>query len=384
MSGQLNRSTQSQIESKFQSRIQSGTDVSIGIAGAGVMGRVLAWQLLQAGFQVSLFDKDPLCHGEAAAYTAAGMLTPYCEVESAELSIYQMGIRSLELWRQLAIELDADIGHFQLGSLVVAHHNDKPDYQQFQQHVMAKLSPSPAQFQQLNSQQLSLLEPELAERFSEAIYLPEEAWLCPEKIMSVLAEKLQAQGVNWHQETAVTELKSGLIKTKHGSHRFDWVIDCRGLGAKHQWQELRGVRGELIWLQAPDVNIKHLVRLMHPRYRLYLVPKGVDDLYVIGATQIESNDKGAITVRSSLELLSAVYSLHAGFSEARIVDMRTNCRPALNDNLPKIKIDKGLLQVNGLYRHGFLLAPVLAEKITRWLLAPDAQSTYLSLTKRAC
>ena len=101
---------------------------------------------------------------------------------------------------------------------------------------------------------------------------------------------------------------------------------------------------------------------MHPRYRLYLVPKGWDDLYVVGATQIESNDQGPITVRSSLELLSAAYSLHAGFAEARVVDSRTNCRPALNDNLPQIQQKGNTLRINGLFRHGFLLAPIVAEQ----------------------
>ncbi len=53
--------------------------MTVGIAGAGVMGRVLAWQLLQAGYTVSIFDKDDIDFGSAAAYTSAGMLTPYCE-----------------------------------------------------------------------------------------------------------------------------------------------------------------------------------------------------------------------------------------------------------------------------------------------------------------
>jgi glycine oxidase len=36
-------------------------------------------------------------------------------------------------------------------------------------------------------------------------------------------------------------------------------------------------------------------------------------------------------------------------------------RPAYPDNLPRIVIDRNLIAVNGLYRHGFLLAPALAE-----------------------
>ena len=355
---------------------------TLGIAGAGVMGRVLAWRLCRAGYTVSVFDKDAINCGGAAAYTAAGMLSPYCEVESSELMVYELGMRSLSLWKQLAKELNADLGYFERGSLVLAHASDRPDYQHFLQQVRCKLNPSLDQFRALNQQQLTPLEPELSDRFTEATYLPQEAWLCPQKTLQVLAKRLLDHGVQWHPNCLIECVEPGVISTGAGKHHFDAVIDCRGLGAKPQWQELRGVRGELIWLQAPEVNIKRLVRLMHPRYRLYIVPRGSESLYIIGATQIESNDNGPITVRSSLELLSAAYSLHSGFAEARIIDMRTNCRPALNDNLPKIEWSDGLIRVNGLFRHGFLLAPALAEEVMRTLGDPCYQSSFSSLIQR--
>jgi glycine oxidase len=36
-------------------------------------------------------------------------------------------------------------------------------------------------------------------------------------------------------------------------------------------------------------------------------------------------------------------------------------RPAFPDNLPRILVEGDKIAVNGLYRHGFLLAPALAE-----------------------
>ncbi len=354
----------------------------IGIAGAGVMGRVLAWQCLRAGFQVTLFDRDPIERGDAAAYTAAGMLTPYCEVESAELMVFELGMQSLSLWPNIAKELGDDIGFQQHGSLIVAHANDMADYQHFNQLVQKKLSPTSEQLKTLNAAQLHLLEPELTTRFKQASYLPEEAWLCSQKTMAVLAKKLLANGVTWHEECTITDVKNHAISTDNEQHHFDCVIDSRGLGAKPQWPELRGVRGELIMLQAPDVNIKRLVRLMHPRYPLYIVPKGYDDLYIIGATQIESNDTGPITVRSSLELLSAAYSLHTGFAEARIVETRTNCRPSLHNNLPQINCSDGLIRINGLFRHGFLLSPALGHEVVQRLQDPNYQSHHTALMQQ--
>jgi glycine oxidase len=54
--------------------------------------------------------------------------------------------------------------------------------------------------------------------------------------------------------------------------------------------------------------------------------------------------------------------VHSGFAEARILEMSTQCRPTLKDNLPEIRINKpGLMLINGLYRHGFLIAPAVMD-----------------------
>ena len=100
---------------------------------------------------------------------------------------------------------------------------------------------------------------------------------------------------------------------------------------------------------------------MHPRYPLYIVPKG-NGQYVIGATEIESDHDKPVTVRSALELLSAAYSVHSGFGEGEILSMQAGLRPTLDDNEPHIFVKPGLMQINGLYRHGFLLAPYLINK----------------------
>jgi glycine oxidase len=44
------------------------------------------------------------------------------------------------------------------------------------------------------------------------------------------------------------------------------------------------------------------------------------------------------------------------------VHMETNLRPAFADHRPRIDREPGLLRINGLFRHGWLLAPALAEK----------------------
>jgi glycine oxidase len=82
---------------------------------------------------------------------------------------------------------------------------------------------------------------------------------------------------------------------------------------------------------------------------------------------IESDDDGPATVRSALELLGSAYALHPAFGEAQILDLGAGVRPAFADNVPKIVVRGRTIHVNGLYRHGFLLAPVLAELVADYL-----------------
>ena len=103
------------------------------------------------------------------------------------------------------------------------------------------------------------------------------------------------------------------------------------------------------------------MRLLHPRYPLYIAPKQ-DDLYVIGATEVEGEDMSPVSVRSALELLSAAFSVHPAFGEARILELNAQCRPTLPDHRPAVIWDgASTLAVNGLYRHGFMIAPEVAH-----------------------
>ena len=197
-------------------------------------------------------------------------------------------------------------------------------------------------------------------RFGRGIYFPEEGQMEPRDLLPALGDALHARGVTWHEGTRVRQVAPGAVHTDTGTHRFDLVADTRGLGARPH-HPLRGVRGEVMRFHAPDVGLRRMVRLMHPRYPLYIVPRP-DDVYLIGATTIESDADGPVTVRSALELLSAVYSLHPGFAEAAVLSQEVGCRPAYADNLPRIRYEPGLLSVNGLYRHGFLISPALARE----------------------
>ena len=334
--------------------------MNIAIAGVGLVGRVLALNLLQEGHTLTLFDEDQANGEKAAGMTAAGMLAAFAELETAESVIFKHGKRSIELWLPLLKSIGLEDAYQLEGSIITAHPQDYSELDHFIATLKSKVEEA-KDIQLLDRTSIVALEPDL-EQHNKAFYIPHEGQVDAQRFMQRSTEYLlNHQNVTWHQETKVDSVSEGAISFNNTTEKFDWVFDSRGLGANEQVKNLRGVRGEVLWLDAPEVNIKRPTRMLHPRYKIYIVPRQ-NNRYVIGATEIESEDRSEVSVRSSLELLSAVYSMHTGFAEARIVKMLTNCRPTLKDNLPNIEQGEKLTRINGLYRHGYLLAPAIVEK----------------------
>jgi len=347
---------------------------SAGIVGAGLMGRLLALMLVEQGWQVTLFDLDDTRGRQSCGFTGAGMLAPLSELESSEPLIAQLGIESLTLWENLLRRFQLPVFFQREGTLVVAHHLDAPDLAQFSRMLQCKLAqadlPKSGEFEDIqwlvSPNELKTLEPQLAGRFPNALFIPGEGQIDNRQLMPALAQALAKRGVCWQANREIRQVHPHAVDDGDEVREFDWVIDCRGLGAKTDLPALRGVRGEIVRVHAPEVALHRPIRLMHPRHPIYIVPRE-NQHFLIGATSIESEDFRPITLQSGMELLSAAFTVHPGFAEASIQEMNVNCRPALPDNLPRIQVEPGLMRINGLYRHGFLIAPRLAELASRYL-----------------
>jgi len=307
---------------------------SVTIIGAGIAG---AWQALlfaQAGHDVTLHERGDADLMLSTSHWAGGMLAPWCEAEVAEPLISRLGLRSLDLWRRELPDTPFN------GSLVVAHARERNDFERF-----AKMT---SNHRRLDAAGLAALEPSLEGRFREALFFPGEGHVEPRRVLPKLHEKIIAAGGTIHFNSDVS-----------ASDVDGLVIDCRGLFARDAQPDLRGVKGEMILIESSEVKLKRPVRLIHPRWPLYVIPRE-KNLFMLGATSIETEDTG-VSVRSALELLGAAYAVHPAFAEARILEFGSGLRPAFPDNLPRIAITGDSIAVNGLYRHGFLIAPALAE-----------------------
>ena len=331
----------------------------IAILGAGLMGRLLALELAREGHRVEVFEaKGPEADG-AAARVAAAMLAPLAESAITEPGVVRMGQYGLSRWPQLIAQLDDHVYFQQNGTLVVWHRQDAADANRlcglFEKN--RRINPSLPALETLASDRLNEVEPALQGRFNQGVYLPGEGQLDNRQLLATLEKTLTRLGVtfHWHTPRETTDFAPGT------AHQPDLVIDCRGLGARTEWKDLRGIRGEVVRVHAPEVTLQRPMRLVHPRYPLYIAPKE-DHIFVIGATEIESDDMGPASLRSVMELLSALYTVHSGFAEARILEIATQCRPTLPDNLPAVRwLDERILQVNGLYRHGYMISPAMLD-----------------------
>ncbi len=339
----------------------------IGVAGAGLLGRLLAWRLAEGGHRVTVFDpaSGPLERAGAAGWTAAGMLSPWAELECADAHVAELGLRSLALWADIASRLPTPVHFRREGSLLLAHRSDLGAAQRLVGVLQAKMQATLREGcapRVLTTEQLRELEP--------AVHGPTHAWLLEGEgqihtvqAMGALADAASRAGARWQWGRAVHELAPGCID----GERFDAVFDVRGVGARPDLP-VRGVRGEIVWLHAPGIELRRPLRLLHPRWRVYLVPRP-DDIVVVGASEIESEDRSPISVRTLLGLLSAAHSVLPELAEARLVHTETNLRPALPDNLPHVEHRPGLTRINGLFRHGWLIAPALVDDALKELTA---------------
>lgn len=315
------------------------------VVGAGVVGLWQAYVIAGAGAGVTVIERAHAAFVGGASQWAAAMIAPDCEAEGQPEALRSMGHEGLAAWRQAQLGIDIK------GTLVVAHGRDLGDLGRFARETRGHRT--------VRGEALRAMDEAISERFDSALFYENEAHISAAAASDALVAACLKRGVRfvfghaWHGEQVDA----------------DDFIDCRGYDGRQDCPGLRGVRGERIVVRAPDVTLQRPVRLLHPRQPIYVVPQG-DGSFVIGATVIESARHGAVTVKSALDLLNATYSIDGAFAEAEIIDIGAGIRPAFADNMPRIRVDDGtgrVIRVNGVYRHGFMLAPTLAMDVARYL-----------------
>lgn len=316
--------------------VQMMTNVTI--KGAGVLGLSIATEISARGGNVTIIDPNGTPGPHGCSWWAGGMLAPFCEGESAEEPVVRLGQDAISWWAKHGADITYN------GSMVMAQGRDIKE--------LARFGRRTSNFEEIGTDKISELEPDLEGRYRKALYFPTEAHLAPRQALEALVSNLAIKGI--------------IVQTSGEAEPNSTIIDCRGLAAQDKLTDLRGVKGEMLILHCPDLDLNRPIRLLHPRIPLYIVPRG-DGIYMLGATMIEAGERTRITARSLLEMLTAAYALHPSFGEAEILEIGVDARPAFNDNLPRIRHEGNTIYANGLYRHGYLLAPSVAQQVANYL-----------------
>ncbi len=335
--------------------------MKVGIVGAGIVGRLLAWHLCQANHEVHLFTKGCIDSIDACSTIAAGMISPYAELPVMSLPWHKLGLTALKWWPAIIESLPCEVHYQTKGTLVVCLPSQKALLQHFINHIQHKL---PGFFiSLLSEQEISALEPEISRHVG--CHLP-EAYLSPNKLFKAFNAFFARKSVIWHPYHDVKTITASTVMCEQMIYSFDKTVDCRGMGAQAVLPMLRGVRGEIIQCYAPEVQLQHAIRFLHPRFPCYIVPQG-NQQFAIGATQIESESLQGVTFRSAIDLMSQAVNVHAGFAQANILAFNVGCRPTTIDHMPLVQECDGVTFINGMSRHGFMLAPQLtADIVARW------------------
>lgn len=316
---------------------------NVTIVGAGILGLWQALTLARRGAQVRVLEASEQPFANTASRYAGTLLAPDCEFLRALQTARPFAHAGLKHWQDNFSNVQTR------GTLVLAQ-----DPADLQDHASQAEN-----FTHVSREDIVKLEPALGARFSNGLYFQDEAHISTDTALNDLLDAVRQAGAT---------VSFGTPYSPGKKIDGDTVIDCRGMSARDLLPELRGVRGEQMILKTDAISLSRPVRLLHLRQPIYVVPRG-NDHYMVGATAIETEDQSQMSVKSALDLLTLAYQLHPAFGEAEIVSLGAGVRPAFPENLPRIIVRAGGSQilVNGAYRHGFLLAPVLAEAVANYL-----------------
>jgi len=346
--------------------------VRVTIAGAGIVGYAVAYELAARGAQVRLVD--PRGSGQGATRASAGILAPYTEGHAANL--LRLGLCSLDHYDSFIARVAADaqrpIEYRRCGTLQVAQSDSEARQLE---HAARILATSGASHTCLDGNAVSRLEPSLAEGLGAGLLVPQHGYVGVATLMSALVE-----AAGRHGATLATarvngiDLADGSVRVHASEETFasDVVVVAAG-----SWSggipmapavppPVRPVRGQLLHLRFASPPLSRIVW----GTAAYLVP-WEDGSVLVGATVEDSGFDESVTVAGVRQLLEGAEALLPAARSASFESARAGLRPATADELPIVgrsSTMRGVYYATGHYRNGVLLAPLTAAMIADLVL----------------
>ncbi|MBP2436321.1 FAD-dependent oxidoreductase [Microbacterium amylolyticum] len=339
------------------------SDVDVAVVGAGIVGSAVAASCARGGARVALVDPDP---GSGATYAAAGMLSPFGELEHTEAVAHALHVVAAEQYPSFVDGLPggaAGCSYERSATLLVGF--DSADARRLDDLI--PLANGAAR--RIGMAQARRTEPLLAPGLSRALVAEHDHRVDPRALAAAVREELG--------DRVVREPAEGLLRGAAGRTRGVRLASGREIradetviavgtgsfGAAELSGAVRPVHGDILRLRAPAAaRLSGTVRGWVRGRAVYVVPRP-DGTVVIGATQREDRDPGvwaggvAALLRDAIELVPAV-------EEYRFIEATARARPSTRDHLPLVgRLGDGLLAATGTHRNGVLLAPLIGAII---------------------
>ena len=344
----------------------------VAIAGGGIIGATIAFELARAGLRVAVFDREN--PGEGASWAAAGILSPAPE-NAGMISTVPLGRASLALYPEFVDTIEElsgePVGFRPKGTVEALFSGDVPAQLNT---IIALHHGLGLNAQPLSAEDACELEPDLSSELEAAVLRPDEASIDNRALTRVALIAAERAGAKIFASRNVQALYqsgqrcSGLIIDQE-KIAARWTVIAAGcysaeIEGAAIYAPVRPAKGQMLALRATNFSAQRVLW----SDSVYLVPRN-DGRILAGATVEYVGFDKQVNAAGMQKLLSGALQLAPALADAQIVETWAGLRPDSPDHLPIIGPTdlEGLLIAGGHFRSGILLAPITAQLIREWI-----------------
>ncbi len=355
------------------------TDVAI--VGGGVIGCSIAYYLARRGIKSIVFEQHRLASGASGA--TAGLITPLWHVDHTHRALFDMGLRSLNAFPDLAADLaesGADPGLRQCGVLKVAVTQEEAETLKDDFAWQGEMDLGVTW---LDPDEIFEREPELSQETLGGVFSPHEGYVSGQRLVDSLMHAATQRGATLLEGEEVSGLETdgrrvtGVRTAKDVCHAENTVLAAGPwTGIANRWIDhpipVRPIKGQRALLKKagflPDFVVHSFIGTAVPQ---------TDGTILVGATRHEGQFDQEVTADAIMSILANAISILPTLKDASFVEARAGVRPGSPDNVPiigPIPDWEGLSVASGHGGTGVMLAPGTAELIADYISTGNADS----------
>lgn len=356
------------------------------IAGGGIIGAALAFELARLRQSVLLLDREE--PGHEASWAAAGTISPAPDQEA--VGIVALGCESYRLYPGFVSAVEAAAGQsagFHPNGAIELFFEPNAEVERDQR--LKQVFEAGLAAEALPLAEARRREPAIGPSTRAALWIADEAYLDPRVLTGVTLAAAERTGAEIRGHTEVISVITrdgrcdGVLAARTETHhagesrvRTAEKIEARNVVIAAGWRS-KEIGGAEFWAPAAPVRgqmvafgrVAGAPRTILRCERGYMAPR--EDGRVVAGSTLEPGalDKHP-TAAGLRKILAAAMDMAPALAEAPVLETWAGIRPDSPDHLPVIGTTdiEGLFIATGHYRNGMLLAPATAKYLAEWII----------------